>query len=86
MEIKLFLSNFFKETRGLEYAELEKVTDLVEAQILDSFMWMNLLMQVEDLFRSELDVDLLVKQRTVTDLLHFIEQAIEISKKSEDIF
>ena len=86
MEIKLFLSNFFKETRGLEYEELEKVTDLVEAQILDSFMWMNLLMQVEDLFRCELDVDLLVEQRTVTDLLHFIEQAIEISKKSEGIF
>ena len=47
MNVETFLMDFFKQTCGIELDYLEDMPDLFEAEIMDSFMWMNLLMKVK---------------------------------------
>lgn len=78
MNVETFLMDFFKQNRGIELDYLEKIPDMVEAEIMDSFMWMNLLMKVEEEFQCELDIDLLLTQSSINDLKNFISSSVKL--------
>lgn len=76
MDVIDFLDKFLMDTRGRRYEELLDVTDIIAAELFDSFMWMHLLMRVDENYGCELDLDELICQKTLPDLAEFISDSI----------
>ena len=77
--VNQFLEDAFFDCKQINIGDLASGLDLIEEGILDSLMWMNLLMKIEEVYEVEMDIEVLIAQKTFLDLSIAIENTVNPS-------
>jgi len=79
-DIEVFLRDFLDEFADINVADYSKDANLVELNLLDSMIWMNLIMQIDEVFNVEMDIEELIEKKSFCQICVYIEREICASK------
>lgn len=75
-EIELFVKNFFIECTNVDVTDFPANTNLVELNLLDSMVWMNLIMQIDEVFNIDVDVEILIEKKSFEQISEYLENQV----------
>ena len=79
-DIEVFLVDFLDEFADVKVTDCSKNANLVELNLLDSMVWMNLIMQLDEAFGVEVDIEELIENKTFCQICTYVERQIRASK------
>jgi acyl carrier protein len=75
-EIDVFVKDFFVEYANIDVTDFPSNTNLIELNLLDSMVWMNLIMQIDEVFNIDVDVEILIENKNFDQICAYIETQV----------
>ena len=75
-EINVFVKNFFVEYANFDVTALSANANLVELNLIDSMVWMHLIMQIDEVFNVDVDVEILIEKKSFEQICEYLENQV----------